>query len=448
MTPRLARSLVALIAVATGTLLQAPFARAQSGPGSAAAVPIPDTPAGRVLKAYLDALNGGDRAAMDAYVKKYQPDNSADGMMQFRGVTGGLDVTGIQRSEPLHLEYLVLGRTNGVTARGTLEIGAGAAGVVTKFAIRAMPKGTSLADYNIDGAARAKAIDGAVAQLNELYVFPDVAKKMEEAVRTHLKHGDYDALNDGDSFADRLTTDFRAVSQDKHLSIMFSPAKLPTAPPGPNPDAAEQYRKQMERINCGFEKVDLLPGNIGYLKFNMFADPAVCGPTATAAMNFLGGVAALIIDFRENGGGDPKMISFLCSYLFARPTHLNDVWERKGNTTQQFWTLPYVSGKLLADKPVYVLTAKRTFSGAEEFTYDLKNLKRATIVGETTGGGAHLVGGHRIDDHFMIAVPFAQAVNPISNTNWEGVGVEPDIKVPAVDALSTALKLAADKLKM
>lgn len=445
MTQRLARSLIAFtVLVATG-LVGAPRSLAQSRPVPSTAVAIPDTPAGHALGAYLDALNGGDRTAMDAYVKRYQPESSADGMMQFRGVTGGLDVTGIQRSEPLHLEYLVLGRTNGVTARGTLEIGAGPSGTITKFSIRAIPKGMSLADFTIDGAARMKAIDGAIAQVDEYYVFPEVAKKMEEAVRAHLQHGDYDSLTDGDAFADRLTTDFRAVSQDKHLNVGFSPAKLPDAPPGPNPDAAAQYRRQMERVNCGFEKVELLMGNVGYLKFNMFADPAVCGPTATAAMNFLGNVDALIIDLRENGGGDPKMIAFLCSYLFPQPTHLNDVWTRKGNTTQQFWTLPYVPGKLLTDKPVYVLTAKRTFSGAEEFTYDLKNLKRATIVGETTGGGAHLVGGHRIDDHFMIGVPFAQAINPVSKTNWEGVGVEPDVKVPAADALSTAQKLAAEK---
>jgi C-terminal processing protease CtpA/Prc len=92
------------------------------------------------------------------------------------------------------------------------------------------------------------------------------------------------------------------------------------------------------------------------------------------------------------------------------------------------------------------LTSKQTFSGAEEFTYNLKNLKRATIIGETTGGGAHPVSGHRIDDHFMIGVPFAKAVNPISKTNWEGTGVEPDVKVPAADALATAQKLAAEKL--
>ena len=203
----------------------------------------------------------------------------------------------------------------------------------------------------------------------------------------------------------------------------------------------------MERDNCAFEKVERLPSNIGYLKFNAFLDPAICGPTATAAMNFLGNVDAVIFDLRGNGGGDPKMIAFISTYLFRDPTHLNDLYNRKEDSTTQYWTLPYVPGKKLIDKPVFVLTSKRTFSGAEEFSYNLKNLKRATIIGETTGGGAHPVSGHRLDDHFMIGVPFARAVNPISKTNWEGTGVEPDVKVPADEALDVAKKMAADQIK-
>jgi len=140
------------------------------------------------------------------------------------------------------------------------------------------------------------------------------------------------------------------------------------------------------------------------------------------------------------------MVALVSSYLFSKPTHLNDLWTRKTDTTEQYWTLPYVPGKRLEGKPAFVLTSKGTFSGAEEFTYNLKILKRATIVGETTGGGAHPVSGHRIDDHFMIGVPFARAINPISKTNWEGTGVEPDVKVPASDALTTAQKLVHEKL--
>jgi len=204
----------------------------------------------------------------------------------------------------------------------------------------------------------------------------------------------------------------------------------------------------MERMNCGFEKVEHLSGNIGYVKFDMFADPEVCGPTAIAAMNLLSNVDAIIFDLRENGGGDPAMIALISTFLFDQPTHLNDLWERKNDVTHQYWTLPYVPGKRLDGKPVYVLTSKVTFSGAEEFSYNLKNLKRATIVGETTGGGAHPVSGQRIDDHFLIGVPYARAINPISKTNWEGTGVEPDVKVAASNALTTAEKLALEKVNM
>jgi peptidase S41-like protein len=303
------------------------------------------------------------------------------------------------------------------------------------------------ADIKIDAAERSRVIDGAIANLHEFYVFPETAKKMEDAVRARQKKGEYDSVTDGNAFAELLTAHFREVSHDKHLGVGFSAERIPDGPPGVNSDAAAQRRKQIERMNCGFETVEHFDQNIGYLKFNMFADPEICGPTASAAMNFLGNVDAIIFDLRDNGGGDPRMVAYVSSYLFVEKTHLNDLWERKGGTTEQFWTLTDVPGKRLSGTPAFVLTSRRTFSGAEEFTYNLKNLKRATTVGETTGGGAHPVSGHRIDDHFMIAVPFARAINPISKTNWEGTGVEPDVKVAAADALSTAQKLASERVK-
>jgi C-terminal processing protease CtpA/Prc len=158
-------------------------------------------------------------------------------------------------------------------------------------------------------------------------------------------------------------------------------------------------------------------------------------------------VDAIIFDLRDNGGGDPKMVAYISTYLFGERTHLNDLYNRKQDTTEEYWTLPDLPGKRLTGKPAFVLTSKRTFSGGEEFTYNLKNLKRATIIGETTGGGAHPVSGHRIDDHFTIGVPFAKAVNPITKTNWEGTGVEPDVKVPAAEALDVAKKMAAEQIR-
>lgn len=439
------RIFLILVLALTGAWAQ----RAIPASHSIAQPTIPDTPAGRTFKAWLEAFNSGDRELIDVYCRKYEPSKSAENEVRFRGMTGGFDLLEIVKSEPLHLEFLVKERRSETKAIGTLSVKDAEPAMAISFALRAIPPGTSLSDLNfkIDAATRTRVIDGAIAQLNESYVFPDVAKKMEDAVRARQKKGEYDSITDGNAFAKMLTDNFQEVSHDKHLRVDFSPAPMPERPPGPDPDSVARYRKQMERTNCGFDKVEILSGNIGYLKFDMFADPDVCGATAVAAMNFLANVDAVIIDLRENGGGDPKMIALISTYLFSKPTHLNDLWERKSDTTEQYWTLPYVPGTRLDDKPAFVLTSSQTFSGAEEFSYNLKNLKRATLVGETTGGGAHPVSGHRIDDHFMIGVPFARAINPISKTNWEGTGVEPDVKVPAAEALASAEKLAAEKLE-
>jgi len=442
------RSCLAVIFALLTTLIAA--SAQQPAPNNPSPPPqaIPDTPVGHVFKAWFDSFNSGDRAAIDAYVHKYEPDKSVDREMQFRSMTGGFVLLQILKSEPLRLEFLVKEQHSDTKAIGEFELKPGDPAVVANFSLGAIPPGTSTTDLNfkVDAATRARVIDAAIANLNESYVFPETAKQMEDAVRSRQKKGEYDSITDGDDFAKKLTENFQEVSHDKHLRVNFSAAKMPEMPDGPPPaDAVAQYHKQMERMNCGFNKVEILSGNVGYLKFDFFADPDVCGPTAVAAMNFLANVDAIIFDLRQNGGGDPKMVALVSTYLFDKRTHLNDLWTRKGDSTDQYWTLPYVSGKRLDGKPAFVLTSKDTFSGAEEFTYNLKNLKRATIVGETTGGGAHPVAGHRIDDHFMIGVPFARAINPVSKTNWEGTGVEPDVKVPAAEALATAQKLAAEK---
>src|SRR5262249_42021406 len=158
---------------------------------------------------------------------------------------------------------------------------------------------------------------------NEYYVFPETALKMAEAVQTRLKSGAYDAVTDAGDFANMLSDDLRAVSHDKHLRVDFSPRALPKTDPGKNPapDPAEEarWKAHLQRDNCAFEKVERLSSNIGYLKFNAFLNPEICGPTVAAAMNFLAHVDALIIDLRSNGGGDPKMVAYVSSYLFAEP---------------------------------------------------------------------------------------------------------------------------------
>jgi retinol-binding protein 3 len=321
---------------------------------------------------------------------------------------------------------------------------------VERLTLLPLPPGAVVDDIALDPRSRQRVIDGAVSELKEFYVFPDVAQKMADALAAHSKSGDYDTITDGDNFASLLAEHLRAVSHDKHLNIVYNPFKTPAGRPA-QPSRAEQearMAKQMQRINCGFNKVEILPGNIGYLKFDRFANPEICGSTATIAMNFLAHVDAIIFDLRENRGGDPKMVALIASYLFDQPTHLSDIYDRKEDSVTQFWTLPFIPGARLPDKPVFILTSKSTFSGAEDFAYNLKILKRATIVGETTGGGAHPVRGRPIDDdHFTIIVPAARSINPISKTNWEGTGVEPDVPATAAEALDVATKLASAKIQ-
>ena len=299
---------------------------------------IPDTPAGRTFKAWLDAFNSADRARVTAYIQKYEPGKTEhlDMMMQLRDMSGGLDIVSIDKSEPLHIEFHLKERARDVGSSGQLDVKDGEPAIVAQFQLRASGPGSTEMSGKpgpatpIDAATRQRVIDGAVAKLEEFYVFPETAKKMEDDLRERHKRGEYDKITGGDEFARMLTDHLQQISHDKHLRVNFSPTTLPDGEPGASPEAKARFRKEMERINCGFEKVERLTGNIGYVKFNMFADPQVCGPTAVSAMNFLGNVDAIIFDLRSNGGGEPAMIALISSYLFDEPTHLNDLWERKG----------------------------------------------------------------------------------------------------------------------
>ena len=303
-------------------------------------------------------------------------------------------------------------------------------------------------DLTIDAATRAKVIDTILKRLNDSYVFPETAKKMEQSIKERVEKKEYDQITSAKEFATKLTQDLQAVSNDKHLRVRYSHEAIPERGESREPTAAEreQRKRDLTWMNHGFSKVERLPGNIGYLEFLNFMDEELGADTVAAAMNFINGTDALIIDMRQNGGGNPAMVALVCSYLFGpEPVHLNDLYWREGNRTDEFWTKKEVSGKRYLNKDVYVLTSKRTFSGAEEFTYNLKNLKRATIIGETTGGGAHPGGGFRITEHFGMFVPTGRAISPITKTNWEGAGVTPDIAVPADQALHVARIMALKK---
>lgn len=304
----------------------------------------------------------------------------------------------------------------------------------------------------IDAKQQQAIIDEISKTLIENYVYLETANKMSDRIKGQMKSGAYAKLTNPDDFADQVNVDLQALSKDKHLAFHFAPdragevRKLQSQNEEEKKAASEKALEAEQKDNFGFRKIERLPGNIGYLDFRYFADAAEGGETAIAAMNMLSNSDAIIIDLRQNGGGDPTQIQLISSYFFADPTHLNDLYNRKEDTTKHYWTYRYVPGKRMDKVDLYILTSAYTFSGAEEFCYNMKNLKRATIIGETTGGGAHPTDSFLVQTDYLLRVPTERAINPISKTNWEGTGVTPDIAVPQKDALDKAYSMALEKL--
>jgi len=287
-------------------------------------------------------------------------------------------------------------------------------------------------------AAKREVVTQAAAALAEGYVFPDVGRRAGDSILKTFDAGGYAALADRRDFAVRLTADLQAVTHDKHMRVVAPGGPPPAgAPAGPPP-----------RSKAGFIRVDRLKGNVGYIALSGFPAPGMFKDAADAAMQAVAGTDALIIDMRHNGGGAPEAVAYLCSFLFdpAHPTHLNDlIWRNRGTETfrtEAFSTVAVPSHYL--GKPVILITSPHTFSGGEEFTNDLKVLKRARIVGETTGGGANPGGPQPLGSGLMLFVPSGRAENPVTKTNWEGVGVSPDLVTAPEAAFATAYRTALD----
>jgi C-terminal processing protease CtpA/Prc len=300
-------------------------------------------------------------------------------------------------------------------------------------------------DLPITAAEQKAVVETLTRDLNENYVFPDVAQQIGKTLTSGLKS--YSSITSSREFAKALTKDLQSVNGDGHLRVRFSYDKIPARAQKTEPSEQEIRERQefMKQVNYGFDSVKRLGGNIGYIELRGFMDPEMGEDTVAAAMTLVSNTDSLIIDLRRNGGGSPGMVALICSYFFGdEKVHLNDLYWRKGNQTNEFWTTPKVKGTKYLDKDIYILTSKRTFSAAEEFSYNLRNLKRAKIVGETTGGGAHPGGSFILGDHFSAFIATGRAISPITKTNWEGTGVKPHIAVSKELALETAYKQALE----
>ena len=271
-------------------------------------------------------------------------------------------------------------------------------------------------------------------KLTSDYVFEDVGALMAEAVLAKLDSGAYDVPSSSQELASLLTDDLRSISNDKHLGVILS------GPAVTNPGA---------RPTSPIARVDILDGNIGYIE-SMGMPPIDVSRAAIAdAFADVHDTDALILDNRRNGGGDPRTVAFFISYLSEGPSYVvNRFHWREGNRVEEFQTTELGELSYGQEKPVFVLTSGATFSAGEELAYDIQAQGRGLIIGEVTGGGAHPSRGVPLGHAFIAVIPFGRAVNPVTGTNWEGTGVQPDVEVPADQALMEAQRLAAEPFMM
>ncbi|HWI64853.1 MAG TPA: S41 family peptidase [Symbiobacteriaceae bacterium] len=290
---------------------------------------------------------------------------------------------------------------------------------------------------------RTEVLNKVVELLDSRYVFAEVAAEVRRHLEARAAAGAYDGLAAAE-FAQLVTDDMQSISRDKHMRLRpQDPSRFAAAP---TPENMADFLRRRKQENYGFVKLERLEANVGYMDLRGFQPPEFAGETAVAAMQFLSNADALIFDLRQCPGGSPGMVALLTTYLFEQQILLNTFYNRAGEVQFQNYTLPHVPGRRMPDVPVYVLTSSFTFSAAEEFTYNLKSRNRATIVGEKTGGGANPGSIVAVGAGLELFVSAGRAVNPITKDNWEGKGIEPDIAVPADQALEAALAHARETL--
>jgi len=411
-------------------------------------------PAAKQFAAWLAAFNKGDRAGLLAYHQQSFPyavsSQGVDDIDRELGLsagTRGFDIMKPEAASPTRYSVVLKERSSRQFAHATMEVDATAPHRVVSFEIHPIdtPDEFLTAEERrsgggpIDGARRRSLLDKIVHELDEDYVFPDVARRMIAALREHAAHGAYDKMTDGGVFADTLTQDLQHVSHDQHMRVIHRTPRGPRQQPS-KPDVRD--------VSCGFGASERFKGNVARVIIQGFCDIDDVREGVADVMSKVADANALILDLRDNTGGDSHTVDLVASYLFDdKPVHLRDVIVRDG-TAGASWTNPSVKGKRFGGrKPIYVLINAHTSSGGESLAYDLQCLHRATLIGEKTAGAANITRPYKLDDWFVMMVPVARVINPLTKTNWEGVGVRPDVAISASAALDEALRRVAQELR-
>jgi retinol-binding protein 3 len=287
----------------------------------------------------------------------------------------------------------------------------------------------------------ARIVEKTAETVRDKYIFEGDAKAMSDLLLSRLQKGAFRDLKTVPDLTSGLTEALHSVKVDLHLVAM---PWLPCEEGQDSGGVMDSWHQRMPRHNYEFRKLEVLLGNIGYVDLRGFASAADGGATAASAMQFLSHTDALIFDLRDNGGGE-DLVYFLMSYLFDKPTHVHTARHRDHD--EQNWTYGYVPGTRFPDKPAYVVISRSTFSAGEDFSYNLQQLGRVTVVGEQTRGGAHPVEFYRFPELYLeLMIPNAYSENPVSRANWEETGVTPDIVADADGALDVAHEKALERL--
>ncbi|RZM80123.1 hypothetical protein C3B51_13180 [Pseudoalteromonas rubra] len=289
---------------------------------------------------------------------------------------------------------------------------------------------------------KAAAIEKITQLMSEHYVFPEVAAQTNRKLHKAFQAGHFASMQDHASFSKALTEWLRATAKDGHLRVRANPVGEQIT--GIESSIRDNLLKPTRHkfLNYGVLSATVLENNIGYIDLRAFYRLADSKPYIDAAMKMMAKTDAVIIDLRKNGGGSPRTVQYLCSYFFDEKFLLNSLYFREGNETTDYYVLDKVGGEKMPDVPLYVLTSTKTYSAAEEFSYNMLTRKRATLVGETTGGAANPGGMFTINDELRMFIATGTAINPVTQSNWETVGVKPTVEIGADDALDKAIEMA------
>lgn len=292
-------------------------------------------------------------------------------------------------------------------------------------------------------------VDSLCSQIKRHYIDTSAIAPLTQMVRENYQRGVYSKISDANALAARLTIDIQRASKDAHFRVLYYPEMLNEIT-GNIDDVPAMVQKKLNSDrskNFGFSKAEILPGNIGYLSISQFVrlNP-FSKEAANTAFSYLKNTSAIVIDLRYGSGGSPEMMSFIAGKFFNQPIKLAEIFIRSEHVTLTCTAQPDSISKYFNSKPLIILVSYRTFSAAEALAYTLQHQGRAILIGETTRGGAHIVNYQPLSSGFVCDIPLGTFISSATGTNWERIGVQPDVTCNHENALYLAGKHLFDKV--